>query len=325
MQYTNFTGIPLVLAVWLASDGGYDLTPRHKQVSVTSLMKPIRSIILEQRIQAEQKSIDIAELVQAKLGTAVHQAVEDAWQDHHKQALKALGVPDSVIERIRVNPAPEELSDNIIPIYMENRTNKKVGDWWISGKYDAIVEGAVEDIKTTKTFNWIKGSNDEKYRIQASCYRYLNPGLITQDHANILMVFTDWSPIKAQADKNYPQKRVISKKIELMSIEETEQWIIGRLNLLDQYIDVPEEQLPHCTPEELWMDPPKWAYYKDSTQLARATKLYDNAAEANAAKAKNGTGLVVKRDMEPKFCKYCSAAPICTQAQGYIQQGILQI
>jgi len=329
MQYTNFTDIPLVLAVWLAADAGYDLEYNPEVVSATTLFNPIRSIILNRRIKASLKSVDIADLVPAAVGSAVHQSVEDAWIYHRDTAFTRLGIPAEIRARILFNPESEDLKEDSIPIYMEQRTAKEMNvdgvKWTVSGKFDAVVQGTVEDVKTTKTFNWIKGSNDDKYGKQGSIYRWLNPDIITQDHVNILMIFTDWSELKAKADKTYPQKRVIVRKISLMSMEETESYVMERLRLLNRYLDKPEAELPQCTPDELWMDPPKWAYYKDRTKLGRATKLFDNAAEANLQLSKEGrTGTVVKRDMEPKFCRYCDARPICTQAEGYIAQGILQ-
>lgn len=333
MQYTNFTDIPLVLAVWLAANRGYDLEYHPDVISATTLFKPIRSIVLSRRVAAEQQSIDIESLVQAALGTAVHTAVEDAWIDDKLKAMERLGYPEAVREKICLNPDPKwgwDKDDDKICIYMEQRTSKTLDvdghQWTISGKFDAVVQGTVQDVKTTKTFNWIKGSNDEKYRLQGSIYRWLNPDIITGDFVEILMIFTDWSELKAKADPTYPQKRVIVRKLPLLSLEETESYIMERLRLLNRFMDKPEPELPQCTPDELWMDPPKWAYYKDRTKLTRATKLFDTAAEANTAMAKDGnTGTIVKRDMEPKFCKYCSALPVCTQAEGYIAQGILTL
>lgn len=328
MQYTNFTDIPLVLAVWLAADANYDLEYHPEVISATTLFNPIRSIILRRRIQSAQKSIDIADLVQAAVGSAVHTAVEEAWIYHRDVAFERLGIPPEVRERILFNPEPGDLTDDCIPIYMEQRNSKRVDvdgvGWTVSGKFDAVVEGTVEDVKTTKTFNWIKGGNDDKYAKQGSIYRWLNPDIIVGDHVNILMIFTDWSDLKAKADRNYPQKRVIVRKLPLMSMEETESYIMERLRLLNRFMDKPEGELPQCTPDELWMDPPKWAFYKDATKLTRATKLFDTAAEANLALSQNGGGKVVRRDMEPKFCRYCDARPVCTQAEGYIAQGILQ-
>ena len=331
MQYTNTTNIPLILAVWLAADNGYDLVPHPDTVSATGLMKPVRSIVLSRRVATNLVSTDIADMVPAKLGTAVHTAVEEAWLYHRDQALHNLGVPPQIAAKIVLNPDPGQvLPDDAIVIHMEQRTAKMITvddkDWTVSGKFDAVVEQTVEDVKTTKTYNWIKGSNDVKYGLQGSIYRWLNPEIIIEDHINILMIFTDWSPLKAKADPTYPQKRVIVKKVPLMSLEETESWIRAQLTNLHRYLDKSQEELPQCTPEELWMDPPKWAYYKDKTKLVRATKLFDNAPEANLKLAQDGNkGLIVKRDMEPRFCRYCPAVSVCTQAEGYIAQGILQL
>lgn len=333
MQYTNTTDIPLVLAVWLAADNGYDLDYSPQTISATSLMKPTRSLILSRRMASETQSIDLADLVQAKLGTAVHQAVEDSWLADKSKAMERIGIPEHVREKVVLNPDPKwgwEMDPDKICIYMEQRTNKDITvdgvTWTISGKFDAVVEGTVQDVKTTKTFNWIKGSNDEKYAIQGSIYRWLNPEIITNEHIEILMVFTDWSPIKAQTDRTYPQKRVLVRKLPLMSHEVTEAWIVNQLRHINRYIDEPEHQLPQCTPDELWMEPPKWAYYKDRNKLARAFRLFSTAQEAYNMNAQHGNkGLVTRRDSEPKYCRYCPAISACTQAEGYIQQGILKI
>jgi hypothetical protein len=103
-----------------------------------------------------------------------------------------LGIPQHVIDKIRVNPdTPGD--DPRFDVYLEQRSKKTVGKWTISGKFDFVHEGRVKDIKTTKTYNWIKGSNDEKYMIQGSIYRWLNPEIITDDFVDIMMIFTDWS------------------------------------------------------------------------------------------------------------------------------------
>lgn len=333
MKYTNTTDIPLVLAVWLAANRGYDLEYQPDVISATTLFKPVRSIILSRRVAANQQSVDIESMVQSALGTAVHTAVEDAWCADKFKAMEKLNIPESVREKICFNPDPKwgwQDDPDKICIWMEQRTNKTLDvdgvQWTISGKFDAVVDGTVEDVKTTKTFNWIKGSNDDKYALQGSIYRWLNPEIITGDFINVLMIFTDWSEYKAKADPTYPQKRVIVRKLPLLSLEETESYVYERLRLLNRFLDKPEADLPACTPDELWMDPPKWAYYKDRTKLTRATKLFDTAAEANTRLAQDGNkGTIVKRDMEPKFCKYCPALPVCTQAEGYINQGILKI
>jgi len=329
MRYTNFTDIPLILAVWLAAEDGYDLVYDSNTVSATDLLKPLRSVILSRRILSQQKSIDVDDLVPSRVGHAVHQAVEDAWIYRRDGAMERLGIPKEVRDRVYFNPDPgETLPDNAIVIYMEQRTTREIDGWKVSGKFDVVNQGTVEDTKTTKTYNWIKGSNDEKYGMQGSIYRWLNPKIIINDYIRVLMIFTDWSPLKAKADKTYPQKRIMERILPLTSIEETESWIRVKLSQLTHFLSKPQEELPQCTPEELWMDPPQWAYYKDKTKTSRATKLFDTSAEAHAFAASQGTqsgSLIVKREMEPKFCRFCPANTVCTQAEGYINAGILQL
>ena len=336
MQYTNYGDVPLPLAVWLAADRGYDLKYDPYTISATTLQKPVRSVVLSRRIQEKQAhgTIDVSDIVQAKLGTAVHTAIEDAWIYARDLGLQRLGTPQHIIDRIRVNPEVEELSEDILPLFMEVRSTREIlgadigldRNWKISGKFDMVWLGRVRDTKTTKVYNWIAGSNDENYVLQGSIYRWLNPEIITDDFIDVDMLFTDWSPLKAQVDKSYPPKRIMTKTLPLLSIEETDAYVRSRLLEIARYVDVPEEQLPQCTPQELWMDPPKWAFYKDKTKLARATKLFDNSAEAHAANAAvGGTGLVTKREMEPKFCNYCPGRQACSQAAGYIEAGILKL
>ena len=328
MSYTNYNNIPMVLAVWLAANDGYDLKRSDNVVSATSLMKPTKSLILGNRVHAsetEEQVVDVSDLVPSRLGTAVHTAAEVAWLYSRDNALTALGYPQQVIDKIRLNP-DEPGEDPQFDIYLEQRSNKAIGKWVISGKFDFVENGRVKDIKTTKTYNWIKGSNDEKYRIQGSIYRWLNPEIITDDYVDILMIFTDWSPLKAKVDKDYPKANIMVRTLPLMSIEETERWIKNRLAEIERHWDDHQDAMPACTPEELWMDPPKFAYYK-SPKAQRATKLYDTPQEANAHKARDGIpgSKVVERKSEPKFCKYCEGRQICLQAQNYIAEGLLKL
>jgi hypothetical protein len=318
----------LELAVWLAANDGYDLAPKDNVISATSLMKPTRSLILGRQVRDDasmEHTVDLSDLVAARLGTAVHTAAEVSWLYSREAGLKNLGVPQKVIDQVRINPdTPSD--DPELDVYMEQRSSKVVGKWIISGKFDFVRNGRVKDIKTTGVYNWIHGGNDQKYIIQESVYRWLNPDIITDDFCDILMIFTDWSPLKAMADKDYPKRRIMVRTLPLMSLEETERYIKGRLALIEKYQDVNQSQMPLCTPDELWQKPAKWAYYKNP-KAARATKLCNSPQEANALKARDGVpgSRVVERPAEPKFCKYCDGRKICLQAEGFIASGLLKL
>lgn len=329
-MYTNRSNISLSMAVWLASDD-YDLKYDPKVISVTDLLQPIRSLILTRRLKQKQVkgSVDIAELVPSRLGSAVHTAVEVAWLGNRDKAMLKLGIPQKQIDRVRLNPDIDSVdldNPNYINIFIEQRSSMEIEGFTLSGKFDVVDQGQLEDVKTTKTYSWIKGTNNDRYRYQGSMYRMLNPTIITNDHMNVQYLFTDWSPYKAQADKDYPPKRVMAKRLRLLSIADTEEFVRTQLQTIKRYQQLPQEELPNCTPKELWQDPAKWAYYKNKNSLTRATKLFDNPADAASRNAADGAkGVIIKRDAEPTFCKYCDARPICTQAEYFVAEGLLKL
>ena len=193
-MYTNFTNIPFPLAVWLAANDSYDLKPHPLTISATSFLQSTKSLVLGQQLAAKGQSttVDIADLIPAAVGSAVHSGAENSWINSRVQGMKSLGMVDHIIRRIKLHPDKPSV-DPMLDVYIERRSNRKIGKWTVSGKFDFVHECRVKDIKTTKVYNWIKGSNDEKYRIQGSIYRWLNPTIITDDFIDIMMIFTDWS------------------------------------------------------------------------------------------------------------------------------------
>ena len=55
---------------------------------------------------------------------------------------------------IHSNPSKEFLASNpkAIPVYMEQRAYKELLGFKVSGKYDFVAEGKVQDFKSTSTF-----------------------------------------------------------------------------------------------------------------------------------------------------------------------------
>ena len=113
---TNETDIPLALAVWLAADD-YDYIHNPKYLSATSLLKPIKQIILGKRYSQEEG--DVSALVPSSLGSTIHAGIEKAWTESYGPALKRLGYSDEVISKIRINPT--EPDKETIPVYLERR------------------------------------------------------------------------------------------------------------------------------------------------------------------------------------------------------------
>ena len=322
-RYLNQSNMPLSIAVFLATDN-YDHD--DNAISATGLIKPIRQIILEKRLPPDNSLTDISSMVSSRIGSAIHDAIERSWKTNYLDALEALGYPPGLIQRIRINPQPEEVNDTIVPVYMEQRAYREIDGYRISGKYDFIAEGRLEDFKSTSAITYISRSNEPKWALQGSLYRWLNPELVTEDDMVIRYIFTDWSAIRARTEENYPANRITSRYLKLLSLEETELYVRNKLRQLEQYKDAPEEELPECTDDDLWRSSPVFKYYKNPEKRSRSTKNFDNAADAYMRLAKDGNvGIVVENPGQVTACKYCAAFPICSQKDRLIQDGSLQI
>ena len=322
-NYTNKTNISPALAVFLLHDD-YDVDERPNAISATTLLKPVRQMVLVQQNLDLAKEVDISDLVASSMGTAIHDRCEIAWncKETREKAFKLWGLNKETSDKIKINPT--ELQEGDIPIYVEQRTSKEIDGFFVTGKFDLVLDGTLNDFKSTSVWTHIYDSNAENYTLQGSIYKWLNPDKIKSDYININYIFTDWSSAKARQDSQYPQSRTLTKKYPLKSIEEIEFWIKDKLSLLKANLNTPQEQLPYCTKEELWETDTQYKYYKNPSSLSRATKVFNTMEEALARQAsEGGKGVIQEFKGEVKACRYCPAVNICTQAQELILEGRL--
>ncbi len=326
MKITNKTNLSLALVVLLCHDDYDGHNPDPFAISATTLLKPVRSIVLAIQNQKLDKEVDVIDLIPSVFGSSVHAFAEKAWMtnDTLMKAFKIMGLDDSVIDRVIINPKLEDLKEDSIAIYIERRTDKKVGKWTISGKFDLCIYGKLADYKSTSVWAHIFDSNASDYSLQGSIYKWLNPDLVSADDISIEKMFTDWSASKARYDKKYPKLRVLSKDYPLMPLPEIDNWIRDRLYQIESNLDKKQAELPVCNNDELWASDDKWKYYKKPNAV-KATKIYASAAEAQTRLTSEGCGEVRHFPGEVRRCTYCSVVEICDQAKGFIADGRLKI
>ena len=92
MRLTNLNNIPLPLAVWLATSN-YDGNKAPNEISVTTLMKPLKQIILSKRVNKDDLCLDVSSLAASTIGTALHDSIEQAWLNPN-DALTRLGISE---------------------------------------------------------------------------------------------------------------------------------------------------------------------------------------------------------------------------------------
>ena len=322
MNLTNITDLPLDLAVWLASDD-YDYVP--DTISTTTLLKPVRQIILAKRADKIQRNVDITDLVASRMGTALHDSIEKAWNGDYKKALRKLGYAESELDLIAINP---EINDpDKYNIYMEQRFHHEFMGRTITGKFDLVLNGQLKDHKSTGVYTYIKKSNIDKFVLQGSIYRWGRQDIIRNSTVVINYIFTDWSKLDSIKNKNYPQSRLITETYPLLSLDDTEKYLADKINLLNLYADTPEPDLPPCTREDLWQDDDVYRYYADASKAGkigtRCTKVFTTSVEAYAYAAQQQKGAVIVSSGKVKACNYCAAYNLCTQKDAFLASGAL--
>lgn len=323
-DFTNKAGVSLAIAPFLALDT-YQYDPDPRTISVTTLIKPIRMLVLTKRNQELMKSVDLIEMVASSMGSAYHARLEQAWKDPQllRAVFKSFGYGDHELARVFVNPTDDAvMAPDVIPVYTEKRFYKEVNGWKLTGQADLILNGALHDFKSSSVWGYIFDSNAEDYIAQGSIYRWLSDGKIRGGLLHIEYLFTDWSQQEARRKKDYPQLRVMQKKYPLWSLEETEKYVIDKLNRLDDLYDMEQSLLPLCSREDLWQSDTVYKYFKNPS-AKRATKNYTNYADAQAAADQNG-GIVKTVPGEVKRCNYCNVVDICHQAARLKDQGLLK-
>lgn len=320
-RVTNNAGLDLTAAVWLAVDEyTYDTRPNY--ISVTTLIKPIRQVVLARRVPAEDRTIDLLDRVKSSIGTVLHRGIEHSWKEHYRSSLEKLGYPKRVIDAVRINPAVIE--PDTIPVFTEFRSEREIAGFVVSGQVDLIIDGRLRDAKSTTVWAYQSQKSVEGWKLQGSIYRWLNPEKIQHDELLIQYLLLDWSRADSKRSSDYPPHAVPARSIKLMGLHETEQWIKNRLHLLQQYADAPDHDIPECNEEELWRSAPIYKYYAKVDATGRSTKNFTTALAARQYMAEHGgKGRV---DMVPgtvKACLYCPAFSICQQKDRLIADGSL--
>ncbi len=317
----NNSNVGLGLAVWLARDS-YDYEnasqPLRDVISATTLLKSTRQFILSNRMSPVENQVDVLDLVSSRVGTAIHDSIEAAWKENYRISMQRLGYPQRVIDRVVINPT--EVKPGDFPVYLEQRASRTIDGVTITGKFDQIINGELNDVKTTSVFTYINQTKNQDYQIQGSIYRWLNPGKITSDVMKIQHVFTDWSSMGLKSISDYPGTKAVEISVQLLSLDETEAWIRRKLREIIANQNLPEPDIIPCSDKELWISDPVFKYYADEKKAAeggRSTKNFSSYNEAMMHRIQQGKGVIITVPGVPKACRYCPAFDSCTQQKAY--------
>jgi hypothetical protein len=260
--------------------------------SASMLYKSPRQVHLAKRHYNEIEK-DAVDMVWALFGTALHYVLE-------KGATK-----DSLTEE-----------------YMTADIHGKI----LSGSSDLLTVTEkgykVSDYKTVSAWSIIYMSSMEDWTKQLNTYAYLfHKNGVDISELEIVAFMRDWQKSKAKIDRKYPQCQVKAINIPLWSLEEQREYIESRVQMFESMKDIPDDELPECTREELWQSEDKYAVMKKGGK--RAVKLYDNRDAAIQHATELPTGFIQTRKGTVKRCEYCDGRQFCNQYKRLVEEKLI--
>lgn len=250
-------------------------TKGNADISVTEILSPPRQAALK-RIHGEEITEDASERIWSLVGQVIHGILERANTD---------GVA-------------------------ERRLSIEVNGWRVSGGMDLYNQGGIlSDYKFVTAYKFKGGAAPKEYEEQLNCYaEILRQNNEPVTHLQIVGILRDWSKLEAARDENYPQTQVIIVPVPMWEREKAQRFLSDRVTLHQQA----RVELPLCSFEDRWAKPDTFAVMKQGS--SRASRVYENEAEAINHASQNSSLYVQKRRGENTRCQhYCPVSRFCEQ------------
>jgi len=258
-------------------------------LSATQLINSPKIVALTALHQADLEE-DVADMVWSIFGSAVHSILEHGKDENH---------------------------------IVEQRLHAQVDGWNISGAVDLQIltdEGVqIRDYKTTSA--WAVMNEKAEWEQQLNIYAWLVEkarGVKVSD-LGIVAIIRDWSRRDAGTRENYPEAPIKELPIRLWPMEEREAFIRKRIELhsaCDFALEI-QEELPHCTPEEMWEKKTVYAIRKKGGVRAKSLHATQEAADEALMVAGRDYELDIRLGERTRCANFCSVNQWCSQWRDY--------
>lgn len=286
MILTNHSNLPPAV-VNLLSASTYEA---KGDISTTRLIKPPRIVALWKR-HNKTIEVDAQELAWSVLGQSVHVMLE-------RSAGKDLVV--------------------------ETRLHTRIYGWDVNGQPDVYYpkDAREDDYKVTSVWAFLMTAKFEweaQMNINAMLHRLLGQPV---EAINIVAFLRDWQMQKAIRDLKYPQHpiHVVGQPVwdQDKAIDYTEK----RVAIHQDAQELPDEELPLCTPDERWYRTGGWPVMKNGNK--KADKVYNTRAQAerhintetiNLKAGRYFLPLEERPGVNMRCQHYCEARSVCAFAK----------
>ena len=272
MKITNNLNLPEPIVEACKYD---DYDAGDADISVSSLIGPslIRTLKLK---HGEESTVDVADMIFALTGKAVHEVLR-------RSALEGIS---------------------------EKRLFAEIGGKKLSGQFDhlSLQSDTLSDYKETSVWSVVYGNDSWEPQLNVYAWLLHKNGYKVPEKLQIVAFLRDHQKTKAKFDPKYPQFRVHLVPIKRWTIEQTEKFIMERL-------DVHFSQPPTCTDKDRWKTDDKWAVMKNKN--VRAVRVLDSEIEAKNYLSSSAGTHIVKREGEYRRCSdYCEVNSFCPIYKG---------
>lgn len=280
MKITNKHNVPQAL---------YDVAIANKRelnnegYSVTELLSSTREILLKHR-HYDEICVDVADLVPAMFGSAVHKMFENGTIDGQAEIkLKTL-----------------------------------IGSKYFTGVIDLVHDDVIEDYKTTSVSKVAHKDFDE-HRKQILMYAWLmlNVKGVKINHGKLNYLMKDWSKLQSYTRTDYPGSPIYVYEFDIQDsdYDYIDAYIRNKIKDLTAYGCIADDDLPECSDEERWYSGDTFAVFKKEGDK-RAIKVFNNKEEADNFAQENNYEYVEERKGENTKCMYyCDAAKYCNRGK----------
>jgi hypothetical protein len=264
-------------------------TKGKAHLSVTQLINSPKIVALTQKFDADLEQ-DVSDMVWSIFGTAIHGVLEHGKDENH---------------------------------IVEERLHATLDGWRISGAIDLQIKDddglSIRDYKTTSA--WGVMNEKVEWEQQLNIYAWLVETVKKTPiiDIGIVAIIRDWSRRDAAKNENYPPAPVKEIPIRLWTYEEQTTYIKHRIGLHSacEFAMETDEDLPLCTPEEMWERPTTWAIKKVGG--VRAKSVHDT--EESMLKALEIAGPAYEIEVRPgsriRCESFCPVNTYCQQWRDY--------
>ena len=264
-------------------------TKGKAHLSATEIINSPRIVQLK-KIHWDNLEEDVADKVWAIFGTAIHAVLELGKDDHH---------------------------------VIEQRLHANVDGWDISGAIDLQrVEDdgiIISDYKTTGAWAVMNEKTDWEQQLNIYAWLVEKVKKVPVKKVEIIAIVRDWSRRDAQTREGYPEAPIKVIDVPLWTFEQRENFIKERIHLHSNALFASEtgDDLPKCSPSEMWEKQTTWAVRKVGNK--RATAVFDTADKAEAKIEELGKGyeIEVRPGERTRCANFCQVRDFCEQWKEY--------